>query len=42
MSLFGMPYHYYADKDLLIHLNALVCCAYPTWSVCPRDFERLG
>ena len=35
MSLFGMPYHYYPDKDPLIDLNAPVCCT-------PDDLERLA
>lgn len=43
MSLFGMPYHYHADKDPLIDLNAPVCHAYQDLErLSPVDFERSG
>jgi hypothetical protein len=43
MSLFGMPYHYYPDKDPLIDLNAPVCRSLEELErLAPVDFERSG
>jgi uroporphyrinogen-III decarboxylase len=43
MSLFGMPYHYYEDKDPLIDINAPVCTNSDELErLSPVDFDHSG
>jgi len=43
MTLFGMPWHYYPDKDPLIDLAAPVCCTSDDLKrMAPIDFNRSG